>query len=169
VLQRARGSIEAQNRKRRSRRTRWGAHLAVEDGWRNPESEGQRGGLASSPARCGPAALGSAQGSAEQGQAEKRERRPQLYRAQARGLACAARTPRRWRPGRPWRLRTLWPVGPQWAPRGPRPGQLREEGGWVGPSGSTQLDRIYYFFSETIFQCISNARKSPKNTLKHEK
>jgi hypothetical protein len=52
-------------------------------------------------------------------------------------------------------------AGPGWAPRGPRPGRRRAEGGWVGPWGSAQLDRIG-FFSEFIFQSKINSGKSQK-------
>jgi hypothetical protein len=43
-------------------------------------------------------------------------------------MGTRARRQRRRRPGRPWRLRTLWPVGPRWALTGPRQGRWR----WVG-------------------------------------
>jgi hypothetical protein len=54
-------------------------------------------------------------------------------------------------------------------PDGPRRGGWAGAG-WVGPTGSAQSDRIVFFlFFRNIFQCISNSRKSPENTLKHEK
>jgi hypothetical protein len=61
-----------------------------------------------------------------------------------------ARTPRELAEDR-WRRGLVVPMadcsaGPGWAPRGPRPGRRRAEGGWVGPWGSTQLDRIVFFW-----------------------
>jgi hypothetical protein len=67
---------------------------------------------------------------------------------------------RRRRPGRP--VPWPWPTGPRWAPRGPRSGRRRAEGGWVGPSGSAQLDRIGFLFFE-IFFC---AKTNPGNAQK---
>jgi hypothetical protein len=82
-----------------------------------------------------------------------------FYGAQARARQ------RQRRPGRPWRPRTPWPAGPRWAPRGPRSGRRRAEGGWVGPSCSAQLDRIGFF--RNIFQCktnVGNAQKMSRGT-----
>jgi hypothetical protein len=60
----------------------------------------------------------------------------------------------------------LWPLaqmGSAWVAAGPA------EGGWVGPSGSAQLDRIgffFFFFSET-FSVQKNSRETPVIHLKH--
>jgi hypothetical protein len=108
ALRRTRGSIEAQNRKRRSRRTRWGAHLE----WRTTAAAGIRG----QPWRA-PFGLGFRRAAARGVLAVWRRSPAQAgRRARARRAApgaaligARARGARRARPGRwrPWLFRPL--------------------------------------------------------------
>jgi hypothetical protein len=60
-------------------------------------------------------------------------------------------------------------AGLRWAPHGPTAGSVRT---WVGPSGSTQLDRIcffeFIFNAETIPEksriCFKDTKNTPKIT-----
>jgi hypothetical protein len=117
----------------------WGCSPAAEKSWVGRISEVNVG------ERCG--RRGSVRAPARQGGSVLRQRprhdargaQASFYGARARGQPEAAMA-------RPTAV-----AGPRWAPCGPRPGQRRAEGGWVGPSGSTQLDRIDFSFFRIYF------------------
>jgi hypothetical protein len=108
-------------------------------GWNLEVNSRLVGELAGSVRAPGAAALAAA---ARRGQGQGRARRggsaSHLWGRALEPLAAA-------------QARPAAAVGPGWAPRGPRPGRRREEGDWVGPSGSAQLDRIDLFFFFEIF------------------